>query len=80
MTPKPKPAERPRGITAEMRKTFLERLGQGFSVTAAAAPTGKSRRRFYALRTEDDEFAAAWDDAWEAGQDWIEDELRKAAT
>lgn len=76
----PLPAERPRGITPGMRETFLERLAAGFSVTAAAAPTGRNRRRFYALREEDAEFARAWDDAWEAGQDWIEDEIRKAAT
>lgn len=77
---RPLPAERPRGITPAMRDTFIERLAQGFSVTASASVTGRSRRAFYLLRDKDEEFAKAWDDAWEAGQDWIEDELRKAAT
>lgn len=62
-----------------MRATFLERLAQGFSVTAAASVTGRDRRAFYLLREKDDEFAKAWEDAWEAGQDWIEDEIRAAA-
>jgi hypothetical protein len=62
------------------RAIFLERLAPGFSVAAAAAPTGKARQRFYEERVADPEFAEAWKHAWEAGADAVEDELLRAAT
>jgi hypothetical protein len=67
-------------ITRKHRAIFLERLAAGFSVAAAAAPTGRNRQRYYELRAADPEFAEAWKHAWEAGQDAIEDELLRAAT
>jgi hypothetical protein len=72
--------ERRRGaITRKHRKVFLERLAAGFSVTAAAAPTGKGKQRFYELRTADPDFAEEWRQAWERGADVLEDELLRAA-
>lgn len=69
-----------RAITRKHRALFLDRLAAGFSVAAAAAPTGRARQRFYEERAADAEFAEAWRHAWEAGQDAIEDELLRAAT
>lgn len=74
-------AGRRRGrITRKDRAVFLERLASGFSVAAAAAPSGRARQRYYELKDVDPEFAEAWRHAWEAGQDVIEDELLRAAT
>lgn len=58
---------------------FLDALRQGYSVTHAAKPTGHARQRMYELRELDEDFAAAWADAWEAGTDLLEDELRRRA-
>jgi len=70
---------RRRSVSAKERKTFLDALRQGYSVTHAARPTGHARQRMYELREQDEEFAAAWSDAWEAGTDLLEDELRRRA-
>jgi hypothetical protein len=74
------PYRRRTKLTRKHRELFLERLAAGFSITAAAEPTGRSRNRFYELRQEDAEFAAEWKQAWEAGADVLEDEMLKAAT
>jgi hypothetical protein len=66
-------------ITRRHRQVFLERLAAGFSVAAAAAPTGKARQRYYEERAADPTFAEAWNHAWEAGADAVEDELLRAA-
>jgi hypothetical protein len=68
-----------RSIVENEREAFLNALREGYSVTHAAKPTGHARQRFYELREEDEAFAAAWQDAWEAGTDLLEDELRRRA-
>ena len=76
----PEPAERQRRtISAENRDAFLAALKQGFSITHAARLAGHARQRMYELRGADEEFAAAWADAWEQGTDVLEDELRRRA-
>jgi hypothetical protein len=61
------------------RAAFLEALEAGWSVTHAAARTTFARQRFYELRDQDEAFATAWAEAWEAGTDRLEDELRSRA-
>jgi hypothetical protein len=76
----PLPAERrKRRIAKKDRVRFLEALAAGWSVTHAASRAGFARQRFYELREEDEGFAGAWGEAWEAGTDVLEDELRRRA-
>jgi hypothetical protein len=67
-------------LPAKTRAAFLALLAEGWSITGAAKRLGWHRQRFYMLRERDEEFAKAWDEAWTDGADWIEDELRRAAT
>jgi hypothetical protein len=77
---RPRPAQwRRRSVTATERSRFLEALAAGWSVTHAAEPTGHSRQRFYELRDADNEFAAAWAEAVEAGTQRLEDEAMRRA-
>lgn len=72
-TPKPKAI---RGMDK-----FLTRLATGASVTGAARGTGVSRATLYALRLQDEEFRARWDEAVEKGTDVLEDlALKRART
>jgi hypothetical protein len=64
------------GGTAIQPRTVRDRR----SPVSSAQPRGALGQRFYELREVDDDFARAWRDAWEAGQDVIEDELLRAAT
>jgi hypothetical protein len=65
--------------TAEKDAKFLELLSQGATVGAAARGAGYARRSLYRWRKARADFAAAWDDAVEAGTDILEDEaLRRA--
>jgi hypothetical protein len=48
-------------------------------VTAAAGKGGRNPRRFYELRHESEEFAAAWEEALERGTQVLEEELRRRA-
>jgi hypothetical protein len=77
----PKPAQRrPRGSVKEREiSLFLEALCEGWSVTHAADRADRHRRRFYDLRDTSEEFAAAWDEAVEAGTQALEDEARRRA-
>ena len=79
--PAPTPLQRRRGgrISAADREMFLAALAEVFSVTHAAALTGRHRRRFYDLRDSDSAFAEAWDEAVAAGTSLLEDELRRRA-
>ena len=61
------------------RKRFLDALATGLSVSAAASAAGIGRQTAYDLRNRDPDFAAAWDDALEAGTDVLEDEARRRA-
>ena len=57
----------------DREKAFLAALAAGKSVAAAAAAAGVARRTAYNWRESDAAFAAAWDEAWEAGTDRLED-------
>lgn len=59
--------------TFKARKIFLDRLGVGDSVSAAARAAGAEPRVFKAWRNSDPDFAQDWDDAIEEGTDFIED-------
>jgi hypothetical protein len=69
-----------RPISKRNRARFLELLAEGETVTAAALATGHGRQRYYELRRVDLEFAAAWDQAIEAGTDALEAEAVRRAT
>jgi AcrR family transcriptional regulator len=76
----PEPAKRTRRrVSKAKQKQFLELVANAYSVTYAAAAVGVNRRTMYRLKDKDDEFAAAWDDAWEAGADVVSDEIRRRA-
>jgi hypothetical protein len=78
--PKPRPAQRRRrAITPKEREKFLEALGAGWSVTHAAERGGHKRQKFYEWRDRDEAFAAAWEEAVEAGTDRLEDEAFRRA-
>ncbi len=65
--------------TAETEALFLGALGDGLSVSGAARAAGIARQTAYNRRNSDEAFAAAWNDAIEAGTDSLEDEaLRRA--
>lgn len=62
-------------ITAVQRKDFLKILAEGDKPEKAARAVGTTRRSFLRLRQEDEAFALAYDDAYEAGMDMIEQRL-----
>jgi hypothetical protein len=61
------------------REQFLEYLRQGYPVSTAAALARCGRVTVYGWRQNDPEFAKAWDDAYAAGGDAIEEEARRRA-
>jgi hypothetical protein len=63
----------------EKRAKFLARLVEGASIHAAAAGAGIGRTTAYEWRDAEPEFAAAWDEAVEAGTDALEDEAVRRA-
>jgi hypothetical protein len=76
----PLPAERrKRRIAKKDRVRFLEALAAGWAVRHAAKLAGHGFQRWYELRDEDEDFAAAWAEAIEQGTQRLEDEaLRRA--
>jgi hypothetical protein len=66
-------------VSKARQQRFLELVAAAYSVTHAAAAIGVHRRTMYRIRDRDEEFAAAWDDAWEAGADVVSDEIRRRA-
>jgi AcrR family transcriptional regulator len=66
-------------VTKAKQAQFCELVAAAYSVTYAAAAIGVNRRTVYRLRDRDEEFRAAWDDAWEAGADVVSDEIRRRA-
>ena len=52
-------------------------LSAGWSVTRAATLAGYTRSTACLYRAAAPTFAVAWDDAYEAGSDWLEDELQR---
>lgn len=61
------------------REPFLAALREVPVVSRAAAACGIERRTAYVHREKDPEFAAAWDDAMEAGVDRAEQEAFRRA-
>lgn len=62
---------------AKAQAVFLEALGGGLSPTLSAAKAGVARGTVYRWKDEDEAFAKAWADAWDAGADLMEDEVRR---
>jgi hypothetical protein len=60
--------------TPKKRELFLSALAEGCSITAACERAVIVRSTAYDWRKTDAAFAAAWDDALEAGTDTLEDE------
>jgi hypothetical protein len=56
------------------RASFLERLFEGYSITAAARAARIDRSTAFKIRARDPEFALQWDEAIEMGTDLLEDE------
>jgi hypothetical protein len=59
--------------TTEIREKFLARLALGFSVQGACDAAVMGRATAYRWRSENPDFAEAWDAAIEAGTDCLED-------
>ncbi len=68
-----------RSTRTPWRGVFLDNLAEGATVRAAAQQAGVARSTVYAHRAADAEFAEAWDDAYEAGNDQLEDEAHRRA-
>jgi len=66
-------------LTLEKREHFLRLLAEGHTVKYAAATVGLSRETFYTWRSQDDAFKKAWEEAWEAGTQALEEEARRRA-
>ncbi len=60
--------------TPGAREAFLAALEESGNVTASATAAGLKRSTVYQWRSEDPEFAEAWDAALELGLDALEDE------
>lgn len=71
-------ATRARKLKAQ-KKRFLAKIAKGFSVGGAATAAQVSRRTPYKWREVDADFAAAWDEHAELGNDALEDEGRRRA-
>jgi hypothetical protein len=59
--------------TSEKRERFLAKLALGMSVQAGCDAAAFSRASAYRWRSEDPEFAEAWDRAIDEGTDRLED-------
>jgi hypothetical protein len=69
----------PKTESPTAREQFLAQLRLGWSVSKAAEIAGCGRPTAYGWREEDPAFRKAWDDAYQAGSDLIEDEARRRA-
>jgi predicted kinase len=69
-----------RALTHTEKARFLACLSLGLSVTKACKEAKIPRRNAYYWRSEDIEFADAWDDAKAASLETLEDHLRQRAT
>lgn len=66
-------------LTAQKKKQFLEELSKFPNVSRACRVLGVTRHCVYDHKAKDEEFAAAWEDAWEHGIDRAEEELYRRA-
>lgn len=65
--------------TPEKREAFLTILSNGGTVKEAREAAGISRSSIYDWRKADEDFAAAWDHAYEEGTDELETEAVRRA-
>jgi AcrR family transcriptional regulator len=78
MSNSPKKGRKPPVVpTPEKQAEFLSLLREGRTVEGAARNVGIHRSTLYRLRDRDEDFKRAWDEAWEAGIEALEDELRR---
>jgi hypothetical protein len=63
----------------DWKPAFLDCLQKTCSVSASASASGVERSTVYRARTRDERFAAAWDEAIEAGVEMLELALRRMA-
>ena len=68
-----------RELTEVQIEKFLQHLAGSGNVSASAEAAGLSRSTFYALRKNDEDFAATWADAVETATDALEAEARRRA-
>ena len=59
------------------RQAVLDALAQGHSITKACELAGVERRGVYGWRVKEPEFAQAFDEALERGNDALRDEIRR---
>ncbi len=67
-------------VTPERLAKFLEALTEAYTINEAAKIAGVSRSWIYTVRERDEDFAKAWDDAYQAGTESLEATARKRAT
>jgi transposase-like protein len=75
-TPK-KGRKPPVAPTPEKQAQFLALLREGRTVEGAARAVAIHRSTLYRFRDRSEEFKREWDEAWEAGIEALEDELRR---
>lgn len=66
-------------VRANAQQVFIESLMKGETVTGAAKAAKIDRKTAYNWRESDETFAAAWDDALEAGTERLEQEATRRA-
>lgn len=66
-------------VRADQAATFLAALRQGLTIGEACTAAKLVRRTAYKRRTGDAAFRAAWDEAYETGNDAIEAEVHRRA-
>lgn len=63
----------------EKDRRFLAALSEGHSIAKSAEMAGYSHRSVYEYRDQDEEFAQAWEAAYERGTDNLEDAMFQKA-
>jgi hypothetical protein len=66
-------------LTIQKRSRFLLKLAECGNITRAAKAAKIAREYLYELRSEDKEFAKAWDEARAIGMEGLEDEAIRRA-
>lgn len=67
-------------FTPKRRAAFLAALSNAHTVTRACKAAGLTRRNAYNHRESNPEFRKEWDEAKEAGGEFLEEEARRRAT
>lgn len=66
-------------LTPKKQRAFLRALNSGLTVRDAAKEIGITSVSLYALRKRDEDFALAWEEAYEQGTDILEKEAERRA-